>query len=257
MRALEISKVHDAYRPAGGVAPSGQGVPPEGVAPSECPLCVLAEAAEDTYLRSFQHSRIMEPNVRVQTNDKGFCPAHSRKLYERENKLGLGLMVHTHLKEKLPIIRSALEGMRAGAAAGRKGAARFDDAAASLETLRDRCFICDLLAADMDRYAFTVIYLWRKDTEFLSAFRSSRGFCLPHFLLMSRKAREMLRPDRLERWLSDCIPLMTASLEALERDLLSFTQLHHDANRSMGSDSERSALSRALQKLAGGRFRLE
>jgi hypothetical protein len=249
MPKLEISKVHDAYRETAQM--------PRNTAAAECPLCFLAESAEETYLRSFQYSRIMEPNVRVKTNDSGFCPPHYRKLYERENKLGLGLMVHTHLQTALPVIRSAMESMRAAAAAGRRGAARIDDAAASLASLRDRCFICDLLSTDLDRYAFTIIYLWRKDEEFLGTFRSSRGFCLSHFLLMLAKGRGMLRPDRLERWLQECIPLMTASLEDLERDLLAFTQLHHDANRSMGSDNERTALSRALQKLAGGRFRLE
>jgi hypothetical protein len=63
MPKLEISKVHDAYHVA-----------------TECPLCFLAESAEETYLRSFQHSRVMEPNVRVKTNDSGFCPLHYRRL---------------------------------------------------------------------------------------------------------------------------------------------------------------------------------
>jgi hypothetical protein len=240
MPKLEISKVHDAYREA-----------------NECPLCFLAESVEETYLRSFQHSRVMEPNVRVKTNDTGFCPLHYRKLYERENKLGLGLMVHTHLREKLPLITTALQSMKSGAAAGRKGAGRIEEAAASLESLHDRCFICDLLRVDLDRYAFTILYLWRKDPEFLPTFRSSRGFCLSHFLVVLGTARETMRSDRLESWLDECIPLMTASLQELERDLLAFTQLHHDANRGLGSESERTALARALQKLAGARFRLE
>ena len=53
------------------------------------------------------------------------------------------------------------------------------------------------------------------------------------------------------------IPLMMEGLENLERDLHAFTQLHHDAHKGLGTDAERTALGRALQKLAGGRFRLE
>ena len=236
MPKLEISKVHDAY--AGG---------------GECPLCTLREGAEETYLRSFQHSRVMEPSVRVKTNESGFCPDHYRKLYGRENKLGLGLVVHTHLREKLPGLRAAFQAMQA---AGRKGR-KIDDAAASVSRLHDRCFICDLLAGDLDRYAFTILYLWSKDSDFLPRFRSSRGFCLEHFLSILDKARTMLRADRLQRWLDDTVPLMTDSLERLERELEAFTQLHHDANRGLGTDEERTALARTLQKLAGGRFRLE
>ena len=236
MPKLEISKVHDAYA-AGG----------------ECPLCTLREGAEETYLRSFQHSRVMEPSVRVKTNESGFCPDHYRKLYARENKLGLGLVVHTHLQEKLPELRAAFQAMRI---AGRKGR-KADDAASSLARLRERCFICDLLRGDLDRYAFTILFLWGKDVDFMPTFRSSRGFCLEHFLSILAKARTMLRADRLQRWLDDTVTLMTDSLERLERELDAFTQLHHDANRSLGTEEVRTALARTLQKLAGGRFRLE
>ena len=236
MPKLEISKVHDAYAGSG-----------------ECPLCTLVEGAEETYLRSFQHSRVMEPRVRMKTNEAGFCPDHYHKLYERENKLGLGLVVHTHLHEQLPELRAAFEGMRAAVRKGRK----MDDAVSSLARFRDRCFICELLRGDRERYAFTILFLWSKDPEFLPTLRSSRGFCLPHFLSLLARGREMLRADRLERWLDDVIPLMMDGLEGLERDLHAFTQLHHDAHRGLGTDAERTALGRTLQKLAGGRFRLE
>lgn len=234
MPKLEISKVHDAYS-AGG----------------ECPLCPLMESAEETYLRSFQHSRVMEPNVRVKTNEAGFCPDHYRKLYARENKLGLALVVHTHLQQKLPALKAAWE------AAGRpvrRGRDRAEEGA-MLARFRDSCFICDLLAADADRYCFTILYLWNKDPEFLPVFRASRGFCVPHFNDMLASAGGLLRADRRARWLQDAVPLMTESLTRLERELYSFTQLFHDSNRSLGTEEERTALARTLQKLAAGVFR--
>jgi hypothetical protein len=240
MPKLEISKVHDAYEQGG-----------------ECPLCTLMDGAEATYLKSFQHSRVMEPNVRVKTNEAGFCPEHYRKLYAGENKLGLGLVVHTHLREKLPSLRASLESLVPAVAAGRRGTARVDAAAAALSSLKARCFICDLLRGDRDRYVFTILYLWGKDPEFPATLRASRGFCVGHFLDLLAGARASLKGDRLEKWCAEVVPLMTASLERLERDLLAFTQLHHDANRGLGTEEQRTALGRTLQKLAGGRFRLE
>jgi hypothetical protein len=65
------------------------------------------------------------------------------------------------------------------------------------------------------------------------------------------KARDMLRDEELDGFLRDLVPLMVGSLESLEKDLFSFTQLFHDANRSLGSEAERTALTRTLQKLAG------
>jgi hypothetical protein len=236
---LEISKVHDAYA-AGG----------------ECPLCALVEGAEESYLRSFQHSRVMEPNVRVKTNEQGFCPDHYRKLYQGENKLGLALVLHTHLQEKLPKLRDGFQEIGAGVRGGRKGKERLEAGMAALRALGRSCFICGLLESDLARYVFTVLYLWQKDPDFTPTFRASRGFCLNHFLVVLEKGRDMFSASELALWLADAVPLMTGSLEGLERDLFAFTQLHHDANRSLGTESERTALGRALQKLAGARFHL-
>jgi hypothetical protein len=241
MAKLEISKVHDAYA-AGG----------------ECPLCTLMDGVERTYLLSFQGSRVMEPNVRVQTNRLGFCPEHSRRLYRGENKLGLSLVVHTHLTEKLPELKRRMEdALQPGdRRKGREKAAEpLDSLLDYLESLRKGCFICDMLAADLKRYAFTIVYLWKGDAEFLPTFRASRGFCIGHLPPVIEQARRMLRERELEGFLKDIVPLMTGSLEKLERELFEFTQLFHDANRTLGSEEIRTALARTLQKLAGSVMR--
>jgi hypothetical protein len=273
MPKLEISKIHDAYREGG-----------------ECPLCSLLDAAERTYLRSFQHSRLMEPNVRVQTNAKGFCPPHWDRLYRQENRLGTALMAHTHLQEQRPWILSRLESIQtaAGAASGtapraasaatplrvaaetasrsrggrrsrlpcNSGSGRAMDAAIrDLSDYVDRCFLCDLLAMDGARYRFTVIYLWKKDPEFLPVFRASRGFCVSHFLDVLAEARRALNPADLARWLEDAVPLMAGSLERLEGEVEGFTRIHrHESTEPVG-EKVRTALARTLQKMAGRMFR--
>lgn len=235
MPKLEISKVHDAY--AGG---------------GECPLCVLMEGAERTYLASFQHSRVMEPNVRIQTNRTGFCPDHLGKLLQGENRLGLALVMLTHLQEKLPSLQNALEGTVAAAEGGRRDAGqRMDAAIRSLRAMRDDCFICGLLFQDLERYTWTILYLWRRDRDFAEVFRASRGFCLSHFCTVLESARGALRQDRLAAWLRDVVPLMGGSLGKLEKDLAAFIQLYQAGNRSLGTEEERSALARTLQKLSG------
>jgi len=235
MPKLEISKIHDAY---------AQG--------AECPLCFLMEGTERTYLYSFQHSRVMEPNVRVKTNAVGFCPEHLGKLYQGENKLGLGLVMLTHLEEKSKEITQALdESWEAARAASRERSRRITQVIQSLERLRDSCFICDLMEQDLTRYAWTVLYLWRKDPEFPAQLKASRGFCLSHFCTILSAAADILRGDRLAGWLDDVVPLMKKTLGGLEKDLLAFTQLHQAGNRSLGTEEERSALVRTLQMLAG------
>jgi hypothetical protein len=231
MPKLEISKVHDAYGD-----------------PGECPLCRLERDAERTYLTSFQHSRVMEPNVRVQTNRQGFCPSHFRKLYDGENKLGLSLVVHTHLRELAAEVGSMLDDLV------KPGKDTTSAVAAALREQRDSCFICGLLRKDTERYVLTILYLLDKDPEFLPVFRASRGFCIPHFAGALEQASKSMRADRLRRWLAEVVPLMKGSFASLERDLHAFTQLHQAGNVSPGTDLERSALGRTLQKIAGGLF---
>lgn len=235
MPKLEISKVHDAYAQGGA-----------------CPMCTLLDGAERTYLLSFQHSRVMEPNVRVKTNAVGFCPDHLGKLYQGENKLGLALVMLTHVQERTADLHAALDGSIEAARAGaRERARRIQQMIGSLESLRDSCFICDLLGQDLTRYAWTVLYLWRKDPTFLEVYRASRGFCLSHFCHVLATACDILRGDRLGRWLQETVPLMKQALEGLENALLAFTQLHQAGNRSLGMEEERSALARTIQMFAG------
>jgi hypothetical protein len=232
---LEISKVHDAYRHGG-----------------ECPLCLLEASAEKALLGSLQHSRAMQPDVRVRTNREGFCAEHSRKLYAGENKLALGLTAHTRLHYVILEAAAALEeALRDGGKGARRAAER---AAARLSGIGATCYVCGLLRQDRQRYIGTILYLWSEDPEFRPVFRSSRGFCVPHFAAMTEEAARAMRPDRLRGWLADASALLRGSLESLERDLHAFTQLHQAERRTLGTDAERTALARTLQKLAGGEY---
>ena len=75
--------VNDAYR-------STQG----------CPLCQLKRTVESSSLDYFLGPSLMEPDVRVSTNTTGFCGQHLKKMYGKEiNRLGLGLMLHTHMQD--------------------------------------------------------------------------------------------------------------------------------------------------------------
>lgn len=232
MAKLEISKVHDAYREGG-----------------ECPLCRLEASAEKALLSSFQNARGMQPEVRVRTNREGFCAEHFRRLYAGENKLGLGLTAHTRLLHLLPEAVGALE--EAARATGREASRAAERAAARLSSLGSTCYVCGMLAQDQERWIFTILYLWGKDPDFPAVYRASRGFCIPHFQAMTAAAARSLRPDRLRGWLADSAILLRRSLEALDKDLHAFTQLHQAANAGLGTEEERTALVRTLQKLAG------
>ena len=65
----------------------------------ECPLCALRRRSELIDVDRYLGASVMEPDTRIQVNQKGFCPRHQVLLYAQKNRLGHALMMHTHLKE--------------------------------------------------------------------------------------------------------------------------------------------------------------
>ena len=42
---------------------------------------------------------MMEPDVRIKTNEQGFCKTHYDMMFTRKNRLGMALMLESHLAE--------------------------------------------------------------------------------------------------------------------------------------------------------------
>jgi len=80
-RKIYTIPVHDAYNQA-----------------DACPLCTLEKTLTAELIAYYLGPALMEPDVRIVTNDRGFCREHWRGLYDSEaNRLGLSLLLHTHV----------------------------------------------------------------------------------------------------------------------------------------------------------------
>ncbi len=66
----------------------------------ECPLCELEKKLEKE--KRFDYTlgaAMMEPEFRMESNEKGFCNHHYSMLFGMSNKLALSLVLDTHLEE--------------------------------------------------------------------------------------------------------------------------------------------------------------
>lgn len=165
---------------------------------SECPLCICEKKLENDALEYTLGPSMMEPDSRIETNKKGFCVHHFTKLYNmQQSRLGLGLIIETHLAEQEAIIekiyrkhsdlieRESEKGMletAVGRLSGKvSGTARFSEEMISqLDALEKSCAICSRIGNNMDRFVGTILYLFFKERDFRRKFESSKGFCLKH-----------------------------------------------------------------------------
>ena len=65
-------------------------------ASDECPVCTLMEKAEKDALSYYLSSAIMTPEVRVETNENGFCPYHFILLSKEGKPQSLALLMDTY-----------------------------------------------------------------------------------------------------------------------------------------------------------------
>ena len=71
-----------------------------------CPICTLQDILENRCIEYILGAAMMEPDVRIETNKYGFCNNHYEKMFSKNNKLSLALMIKSHLEELATFIPS-------------------------------------------------------------------------------------------------------------------------------------------------------
>ncbi|MBN2657715.1 MAG: hypothetical protein JXR86_11700 [Spirochaetales bacterium] len=227
---------------------------------TECPICYLEEKAEERYLNFYLGSSVMNPETRVQVNQRGFCPDHFSGLLSMRSNHGLGLMTHTHLEKRMELLSPFLKNLRTEASrvAGkgalikpRKLSAAISELEKHLSGLEESCMICDRIEYTLKRYTFTIVHLWKTEGEFREFFRNSRGFCYHHLPGLIAMAEEVLSPGKLGEFIEDVTALIESGNERLEKEILWFTQKFDSQNFDKPWGTSEDAHYRTIQKLTG------
>ncbi len=227
----------------------------------ECPLCVLAKKNEDNYVDLFLGASVMEPDRRVAVNEKGFCRRHFKMMFDINNKLGLALMTDTYMKriiEKLSENAKTLttagegEGKKNFVARMGKKSEDFASCAAQIKDIADQCILCDQLNTTMQRYAYTVMYMYKHDGEFREALKNSKGFCLDHYAMVLDEAPKQLSGKELQDFIDMVTELELTHLKRVESELEWFTLKKDYRNADKPWGNSKDAVERSLNKLRGG-----
>ena len=153
-----------------------------------CPICVLYKKLQENELDIILGASMMEPDIRIKTNEMGFCLTHYNMMLGRKRMLGLGLIMESHLAE----VEKKLDGPTV---LGNKRAAAKD----ALIKLESECYVCSRIEKNLNAMIATICYLWETDPNFKRKFAKQPWFCMPHYTAMleygSKKMPKKLYAD--------------------------------------------------------------
>lgn len=206
-----------------------------------CPLCTLYRRLEENELSLILGASMMEPDVRVATNRDGFCHTHFSMMQTRKNRLGLALMLGSHLDE----LAGALFPTGLAAIGGTAKAER------RMSELESSCYVCSRISFSICRMIETVILLWEKDGAFRVKFAAQPHFCLPHGrALLSLAEKKLARRDRGE-FTGVLEGLQKRYLDSLREDIGAFCRAFDYRSEGEVTPGSRTAIDRAVRFLSG------
>ena len=221
----------------------------------ECPFCWLERKAEQSAIRyvAGDGASYMEPDVRGATDAKGFCREHLKKLYDYGNVLGCALMLQTHyagLLEEFQQEAASFELPPKKSLLPQKKRADKEAYWQRLQEKSRRCYICDKIDYNMERY-FHTFFALLKEPEFRQRVEQSKGFCLRHFAQLLQTAEDRLPNGQREWFYPTVFSLMEENLVRVKEDLDWFVAKYDYRNAGADWKNSRDALQRTIQKLEG------
>lgn len=222
-----------------------------------CPLCRLEADVEKSTLEYFLGASLMEPDTRIATNQSGFCHEHFKKMYAAEiNRLGLGLMLHTHMcqvKSDLSPSLCALAPNGRTLLKGRDGdyKKRLEDMANAFSQKVDSCIVCDKVEFTMARYLDVIFWMYFEDEAFKTAFSCVKAHCMKHMAFLLRGAAKHLSQNKAAVFVPDLVAAYQAGFDEMTEDVHRFTLKFDYRNKDMPWGNSKDAIPRSMDLLTG------
>jgi hypothetical protein len=219
----------------------------------ECPFCLMKKSLEDASIEFVLGPSYMEVDVREQTNKLGFCKEHVNKLYSNKNRLGLALMLHSHLNEVKSQVENIISTDEIKSKKKLFSNKQADDKKiyTYISEKKSSCYICDKINMTFERYIDTFFYLIKKDKSFVDLVQSCSGFCLEHFALIYNEAPKKLNGSSLESFYNIISPIQIDNINRILEELDWFIKKSDYRFANEPWNNSKDALRRTIQKVNG------
>ena len=220
---------------------------------TECPFCFLYNKLEKQYIEYVLGPSYMEVDVRIETNNKGFCKHHIKLLYEQKNRLGLALIMLSHMQNIQDNFDKLIEKDTKTTSINLFNKRHNDSSNTSnyINELESSCFICTKINTAMERYYDTFFYLWKKDMEFKQSFEQGKGVCLHHFEILLKNSTSKLGSKDCTDFRNNLISIYKSNINRVYEDLDWFIQKFDYRFQDEPWKNSRDALIRSILKVNG------
>lgn len=206
----------------------------------ECPFCKLYKKLEEDELTLILGASMMEPDIRIKTNEMGFCALHYAKMMPRKNRLGQGLMLESHLD----VVKKSIQ---------RGGLLSFDKTAKpvkSIGKLNESCYVCSRIENNLEKMFDTAIRLYEKEKDFREKFKKIKTFCLPHYAVLLDLSKRISK-DMSEEMQKDCDRIVNECLDKLRNDVSRFCKKFDYRYENEPWGDSKDAIERSIRFLKG------
>ncbi len=208
-----------------------------------CPMCALYNKLEENELELILGASMMEPDVRQKTNELGFCHRHYGMMFTRKNRLGLGLILESHLDVvKKDLSSEGLAALFAGAGA---------DAIKKLGKLEESCYVCGRIEMHFTRMFDTVMLLYKTDSAFRRKFAAQPYFCLPHYRRLLELGKQSMNKKEFAEFYAVASELEKRYAEELSGDVSWFCKKFDYRYQDEPWNNAKDAVERAIRFLSG------
>ena len=207
-----------------------------------CPFCALYNKLEEDELGLILGASMMEPDIRIKTNELGFCKTHFDMMFARKNRLPLALMLESHLSEVERAVSSGgISNMLNPGA----------EAIKSIGKIEDSCYVCERIGRNFKMMVETAVLLWDKDPEFRKKTAAQPYFCLPHYRMFVETAKARMQKKVFSEFYRAVSELELSYVKELEGDVSWFCKKFDYRYDEEPWYNAKDAVPRALAFLSG------
>ena len=208
-----------------------------------CPLCRMRAIAEKRVIDYIMGAAMMEPDVRVNTNELGFCRDHFGQMMKAGNRLSLALILDSHLQE---IDKQMFDDSKLFKPSEKKRLYR-------AVRLEETCFVCSKLNFGMSHMVDMIYRMYQKEEDCRALYAEQTELCLPHYTLLMQYIPDYMDKDTKKEFKKASKQLAQGYLKELTADVRHFCEMFDYHNNSEDADwgNSKDAIERTVAYLNG------